>query len=75
MCADDQLRAAIRLMSEMRRRSERKTGDPISSPDRSLFAEMKQRDVLTKREMTDAEFASIISRSGKTQARPIRAVG
>lgn len=54
MRADNQFRAAIGFIREMRRRAERKTGDPISPADNHVFAELKQGDVLAQGEMANA---------------------
>jgi len=50
----NQFRPALRLMRKMPARAARKSGDPIQLPNDGVRAEMKQVDILAKRQVTDA---------------------
>src|SRR3984893_1136055 len=53
MFADNQLRPSVGFFSEMPRRPERKTGNPVAASDHRVCFEMKQVQALAKREMID----------------------
>jgi hypothetical protein len=50
---DDQFGASIGFAREVRRRTERKSGDPVAVADQRMLAQMKQGDVLAQREIAD----------------------
>jgi len=54
MIFDDQLRAPVRLMSEMPAGAARKSSNPIELADDGMRAQMEKVDVLAEGEMADA---------------------
>src|SRR5437868_14173691 len=52
--AKNQLRLSIRFRCEVRRWTERKTGDPIAAPDEGVRFQMKKRDIFANREVINA---------------------
>ncbi|MEY2525597.1 MAG: hypothetical protein QOE73_368 [Verrucomicrobiota bacterium] len=68
--ANDQLRLSIFLVGEMARRPERKTGNPVTVSYGSVCFQVKQIDILTNSEVSDAAAFFHDQARGKDEGNP-----